>query len=171
MMKRFSKFFTLPVLLTLTACGFSPIYGNYTRSDAISVERSLANIEINIIPNKEGQYIRNELIDRFYKNGYPTNPKYTLSIQNIDESTSNLDITKSSDATRAQLKLTTSMRLIDAETGKTLITKPLRAITSYNILSSQFTTRVSEEDARKAALNELANQIETSIALYLNKQL
>ena len=169
-MKSISRLITLPVLLTLTACGFSPIYGNYNRSDSVAVERSIASVEISIIPNKEGQYLRNELIDRFYQNGYPSNPKYILTVQRVEEYKSNLDITKSSDATRAQLKLTTAMTLTNPETGEILIKRPMRAITSYNILSSQFTTRVSEEDARKAALNELANQIETHIALYFNKQ-
>ena len=169
-MNAFTKLIALSAILATTACGFSPIYGNYNRSDSVSVERSIANIDIAIIPNKEGQHLRNELIDRFYQNGYPTNARYQLHVRRIQESSSNLDITKSSDATRAQLKLSSSMTLTDMSTGEEVMKRALKAITSYNILSSQFTTRVSEQDAREAALNELANQIETHIALYLNKQ-
>lgn len=159
----------LPAIALLSACGFSPIYGNYNRSDSASIEKLMGQIQIANIPNKEGVFLRNELIDRFSTNGYPQNPRYTLHVSNIQEQSTNLDITKSSDATRAQLKLSSNFTLIDTETRDVIMSRRLRAITSYNILSSQFTTRVSEQDAREAALNELANQIETAVSLHFNK--
>jgi LPS-assembly lipoprotein len=61
------------------------------------------------------------------------------------------------------------MDLVDISTGENVLSRPVKAITSYNVLGSQFTTRVSENDAREAALEDLARQIETQIALYLKR--
>jgi len=156
--------------LSLTACGFTPIHGTAFQSDeTISVQSEFAKIEISNIPDREGQYLRNELIDRFYTNGRPSQTQYTLNVTTIEESISDLDITKDSDATRAQLKLTTSIVLIDNETNQAVIERSLHAISSFNVLTSEFATRVSEKNTRQNALDDLARQIELHIALYLKK--
>ena len=61
------------------------------------------------------------------------------------------------------------MVLRDTASGREILRRKLTAITSYNILQSQFTTRVSENDARNSALNDLARQIETQMSLYLRR--
>lgn len=154
-------------LLPLTGCGFTPLYA--TPSAATGVTAGLDTIHIENIPNREGQYLRNQLIDRFYRSGRPANPAYRLRIDPIAETLTDLDITKSSSATRAQLRLNTRITLRDAATGRTLLERPLVSITSYNILQSQFTTRVSEENARNNALDDLARQIEAQLALHFRR--
>lgn len=126
----------------------------------------MSSIFIENIPNREGQFLKNELIDRFYQKGRPADPAYKLYIQPIQETRNDLDITKNSDATRAQLRLETKLMLQDSQSSKVILRRKLTAITSYNILQSQFTTRVSEQDARENALNDLAIQIERHLSLY-----
>ena len=109
------RFILLTSLLCLTACGFTPVYG--TQANKVA-SQNLEQIEIALIPNREGQFLRNALIDRFYKNGAPANPKYRLRFSSINEATYNFDITVDSEATRRQLKLTTAMHLIDLETKR-----------------------------------------------------
>ena len=102
-------------------CGFQPMYGSYdalSGQEQIGIQSQLAQIEIGNIPNREGQYLRNALIDRFYKNGRPINPRYSLKISEIKEKSYDLDITVSSNATRAQLTLSTVMRLVDNQGGE-----------------------------------------------------
>ncbi len=154
----------LLVLMTLSACGFGPMYGAKKQ-----IAPALSNVAIGLIPDYEGQYLRNALIDRFYRGGYPSAPSYTLDIDRIDERLSDLDITKSSDATRAQLRLKTTMKLRDV-TGAVVLERDLMSITSYNILQSQFTTRVSENNARQNALDDLARQVENNLALFLARK-
>ncbi len=161
--------FLFSMLIQLTACGFSPMHGKYSAANSQTVQNDLSQIYIENIPNREGQFLRNALIDRFYQNGHPTNPAYKLDINTIEERLTDLDITKSSDATRAQLRLNTSLTLMDKQNNAVLLTRKLTATTSYNILQSQFTTRVSEQDARENALNDLAAQIERQISLYFNR--
>ena len=163
--------FVTSACLCLSACGFEPMYGTQMQSNAgqESVEAQLAQVAINGIPDREGQMLRNALIDRFYRDGRPQNSRYTLQIAPIDESITDLDITKSSDATRAQLHLKTSMNLIDDATGEIVLTRSLRSIASYNVLTSEFATRVSAQNTRENALNDLARQIELQTSLYLRR--
>ncbi|PZQ49072.1 MAG: hypothetical protein DI551_00010 [Micavibrio aeruginosavorus] len=156
-------------LLSLTACGFTPQYGSSAGTAGYAPVEGLDKVEIAMIPNEEGVYLRNLLIDNFYRGGYPGTPAYVLSVEEIVETNTNLDLTIDSESTRKQIKLRTVMRLKDKSTGQDVLKRDLRAITSYNVLGSQFTTRVSEKDAREAALEDLARQIETQITLYFKR--
>ena len=156
----------------LSACGFEPVYGTYTknvREGQESVQVQLAQVGIGQIPDREGQFLRNALIDRFYRDGRPQEVRYTLQIEPIDERTVDLDITKNSDATRAQLHLKIVMNLVDDNTGEAVLTRNLRSIASYNVLTSEFSTRVSAQNTRENALNDLARQIELQTSLYLRR--
>ncbi|MBI4031649.1 MAG: hypothetical protein HY370_08215 [Proteobacteria bacterium] len=152
--------------LMLAGCGFSPLYGS--RGDAAAVPRHFDSVSVGNIPNREGQYLRNALIDRLYSSGRPVAPRYELHVSPVRETLTDLDITKSSSATRAQLRLNAEMKLRNSATGEAVLERGLTAITSYNILQSRFTTRVSEDDARRAALDDLARQAEQQLALYFN---
>lgn len=160
----------LPLLagLFLTGCGFTPLYGNRGGH----AEAPLDQIYIDNIPDRNGVYLRNLLIDRFYQSGAPDplSSPYKLHISAIDERISDLDITKTADATRAQLIIYATITLQDTQSGQTLLKRSLQSITSYNILRSQFTTYVSEQAAREAALTDMARQVERHISLYFGKR-
>jgi LPS-assembly lipoprotein len=170
MVKIFSNYILVLIFIpTLMACGFSPMYGSQSVGQNGSVKSELSQVEIELIPDRSGQFLRNELIDRFYFNGYPTNPKYQLMVQPVKETISDFDITVESEATRQQIRLTTSFILRDTVTNKILLSRNLQAITSSNILESEFSTLITEQSARDAALNDLARQIEQQLALYFSK--
>ena len=158
--------FALMGFLLVAACGFTPMYGE---GAARNVRDGLDRVAIAIIPDQEGVYLRNRLIDQFYRGGYPSDPAYDLRVAKIQETITDLDITIDSEATRQQIRLNTTMTLVDRKTGQAVLTRNLRAISSSNILGSQFTNRVSEQDAREAALADLARQIELQTALYFKK--
>ena len=158
------------VVLIFASCGFAPMYGEYGATQKPSVAAALDQVEIGNIPDWEGQYLRNALIDQFYHHGRPVDPRYALNVKEITERITDLDITKTSDATRAQLRLDTKMTLIDKEIGKVVLERDLLALTSFNVLEGRFTTRVSERNARENALNDLARQIELQMALYFDRE-
>lgn len=170
-MKMRSTLLLLAGCASLSACGFSPLYGDRAKTEtAIQQTGGFEDIEIDNIPDREGQYLRNALIDRFYQSGRPANARYLLKVETIDESLTDLGITKSSSATRAQLRLRTTMQLIDRQkTEQPALVRELTAVTSYNVLQSQFNTRISEQDARESALDSLARQIETQLGLYFKR--
>ena len=165
-MKLFMGALFLSALLFLGACGFSPLYG--TRGGD-AAKYHFDSIFIGNIPDREGQYLRNALIDRFYRHGRPADPQYTLEVAKVRQQRRDLDITKSSSSTRSQLRLDSKMTLKDNKTGEVLLARELQSITSYNILQSQFTTWVSQDDAERSALDDIARQIEQQLALYFNR--
>lgn len=156
------KFLTLFALLFLTACGFTPVYGTKT------VSNDLSNIDIAIIPDEEGQIVRNHLIDAMYNNGYPSNPQLRLVVSPVQESIVEIGIDRDDEASRAQLRQETTMRLVNPN-DNVLLQRKIRATSGYNILAGQFTTFVTEEDARKQALKALSNNIITQLELYFNR--
>lgn len=153
----------------LFACGFTPMYGSNAGGQGVSATEGLDQIAIAMIPDASGVYLRNILIDRFYQNGFPASPTHTLEITDLKEVKNDLDVTEDSETTRKQIKLTATMELKDNATGAAVVTRDLIAITSYNVLGSQFATRVSESDVREAALADLARQIEYQSALYFKR--
>lgn len=159
----------LVLCLILAACGFSPIYGSGAGHTGVSAAAGLDKVEIALIPDESGVYLRNILIDDFYQDGYPSSPTHRLEIGQIMESENDLDITQQSEATRKQVRLVASVTLRDLATNKAVLERRFTALTSYNVLGSQFTTRVSENDAREAALADLARQIENHVALYFKR--
>lgn len=168
-MSWFHKTLLGSLLITmLAACGFSPLHGNGGAEDT-AVKHLLARTEIEIIPNREGVSLRNNLIDRFYIYGQPQTPVYRLRITPLRQTLTDLDITKTSDATRGQLRLNTSVTLIRTADNSEVLNRDIVAITSYNILASEFANRVSEQSAREDAINDLARQIETCVSLYFDR--
>lgn len=152
------------VIFMLAACGFEPLYGKGGQ-----VRSQFRDVEIAIIPDREGQVLRNELIDRIHTSPAAANPRYQLVVSPINEVRRKFDIQETSDTTRTQLQLQTSMRLIDRLENKLVIRRALESFASYNVLESLYATRVSREDARKNALNDLARQIERQLALYFTR--
>ncbi len=161
--------FSILLALTLCACGFTPMYGSGTGGDGLSATQGFDQVDIGLIPDQDGVYLRNLLLDNFYRNGYPSSPRYRLDVSTVQEKISNLDITVDSESTRRQITMSTAMNLVDTQTGQIVLTRAMTAMTSYNVLGSQFTTRVSEADAREAALTDIARQIEAQVALYFKR--
>lgn len=159
----------LSTILFLTGCGFSPVYGTMGRDSSYATEDYLEQVEIANIPNQEGQFLRNALIDRFYRYERPVSPAYILSLADIKESRRDLDVTKTDDTTRAQLRLDTRMILRETDSGKKVLERKLIAITSYNVLAGEFATRVAEDNARENALTDLARQIELQLGLFFKR--
>ncbi|MGB0719744.1 MAG: LPS assembly lipoprotein LptE [Bdellovibrionales bacterium] len=156
-------------MLLLSACGFHPVYG-VNKYENTGVEARFESIAIGNIPDREGQFLRNELIDRFYRNGTPTSPAYTLTLSPITQSRRDLDVTIDDDTTRAQLTLGTTMRLTDNTTKQTVLERKLESTASYNVLGSEFTNRVSEQSTRENVLKDLARRIELQTSLYFKRQ-
>ncbi len=146
------------------------MYGTHSDKGSSTSEANLGLIEISPIKDREGVFLRNALIDRFYTSGYPSNPRYRLEIGELSEVNTDLDITSSSEATRAQLTQTTTMKLFDLQNpAMPVLARSLSSITSYNILESEFATRVSKQKAREGGLDDMARQIELNATLYFNR--
>ncbi len=130
------------------------MYGENAATKVTSTE--LASIDIANIPNRDGQMLRNELVDYLQPAGTPAAPRYKLEVLKLSEELRDLDVTVRSDTTREQMKLSAIMKLTDLETGKVVLRKDLSARGSYNILESEYTSLVSRQDLRKDLIERLA---------------
>src|SRR5215472_435273 len=65
-------------LLALVGCGFEPLFAQ--RSGGSGPD-DLAQVKIELIEDRKGQELRNELLDRFNPDGKPSEARYRLRVQ------------------------------------------------------------------------------------------
>jgi LPS-assembly lipoprotein len=156
----------LSASILLSACGFQPLYGGNGTSRTPADE--LAAVRIDPLPDRIGQQMHNLLRDRLNPRGQPENPAYVLRVT-IGETREELGVRKDETATRANLILSAKIVLHDAESSDVLLDSNLRSINSYNIVTNQFATTVSEKNARDRALRELSEDIRARLAIYFSQ--
>ncbi len=168
-MSWFKNFCAVCAVLFLTGCGFKPLYGSAAGVSA--PQASFAAVEIANIPNWEGQFLRNALIDRIYaQNGRPQNAAYILQVSKVRAKRNELGVRKDATATHVQLRIETTMTLTAPSSGTMLLKRELKSFGAYNIFDSQYATMTAETAAREQALLELADQITQELALYFNRE-
>ncbi|MCB1537588.1 MAG: hypothetical protein H6865_03210 [Rhodospirillales bacterium] len=169
MMRTLYLIFALLLALPLAACGLTPVYGKYAGGTHADVAAKMDQVYIAVMPDRRGQSLRNELMDRFYRTGRKNraDAPYALSVDRLTESSYGLGIAKDATATRSQLKLSGTLRLTRAD-GAVVLTRALTAISSFNTLSSQYTTLVTENDARDQAVRDMAGQVTALVELYFS---
>ncbi len=152
-------------LLGLAACGFQPLYGQPQQQAQSSVATELAAVRIDPLRDRVGQQMHNYLRDRLNPDGQPLSPSYRLRVE-LTETLSELGVRRDETATRANLRMQAKFSLLDVSGGQSLFSGQSTSTTSYDILENPFATTVSEGDARERALRELADDIQTRLALY-----
>ncbi len=163
-MKLFFRLVVLIAVLSVTACGFRPLYAPTPTSDGRNL---LDQVWISTIQGSSGVILRNYLLDGFYRHGYPETARYTLTVT-LGEYTRDVDIQKNDTTTRAQFVVLATYEIRDRATESVIDTGQARAVAGYNILLSQYTTLVSQNDAKDRALKDLADKIQTRTALVLS---
>ena len=153
---------TLTILISLTGCGFEPIYNAGTSS---VFESDMREIEISPIKNRIGQQLRNELEQRILPKGRARFSKYILNVT-LSKSKQGLAVKKSKNATRANLNFRASYQITRKIDSAVLTSGSSRIVTSYNILTKPFATLMAEKDAIKRATQEISADITTKIATF-----
>lgn len=154
-----------PVALVTAGCGFQPLYGG---RGAANVSAKLQQVDIGVIPDQQGQKLRNLLIDRFYKDGWPSQSQYRL-LTSLTASEQKLALQKDATAVRAQLIVNAPYQLVDSNTGKVVLSAVSRSYISYNVLEQQYAALVTVENAYDRALVEISNDITGRVAAFLNR--
>lgn len=151
----------LGATLAISGCGFEPIHGQ--RSGASSA--ALAAIDIQLIADRSGQMLRNELLQQMQPRG-PARARYSLAVT-MQESLANLGIRKDEVATRANLTLSARFTIIELGGARRKFSGSARSVNSYNILTSDFATLSAREDARRRGVNQLALELRERISVWL----
>ena len=158
------RFFALASLFACAACGFSPLYG--ARSNGKSVEPQMAEVHVMIIQDAAGQALRNNILDRMPPEG--PQPRYELKVL-VAETSIGVSIAPDATVTRQQLRNNLHAELIETATQKAVWKTDMAATAGYNVLSSQFSNLIGEEDARRRNLDDLAERLVNQVALYFNR--
>ncbi len=161
------KFFSgLSVLVCLSSCGFQPLH----QADTAHVKEETSLIKIALIPDRQGQILRNYLLDSLNSYGEPENPIYRLSI-GLNITGGDYSFRRDSTAARTIITSIAQFNLVDIKTGKTVLTSSAEATTAYNIgahsNTSAFPSIVAEKKEIERGLQLLAHEIRLQIISFL----
>lgn len=155
------------VAVMLSSCGFRPLHGQYSAGENPGATATLSTVYIKPIQDRSGQMMRTALERRLSPNGQQAAQQYRLSIT-LTESLSQLAVEQNAFATRANLILTANYSLERAQDNFQFPSGASTAVASYNILASKYATRSAEQNARERAIETLANDLRTRIAILLS---
>jgi LPS-assembly lipoprotein len=161
--KLFSVLCLLLSVLCLPACGFQPIYGSHTGANG-PVAEQLNQVAIDNIPDRPGQMLRNDLIDRMYGKGRPGQPLYHLSVK-LRLAEEDLGILANATSTLAEFNTYADYALSD-EHGKELVHGTAHSATSFDRLSNQYATLAAHDSAVERTVGEVSEQIVNRLSLY-----
>ena len=151
--------------LALAGCGFQPIYTRQETTANAAVE--LQKVQVNLIKDRIGQQLHNNLLDRLNPRGRPDNPEFFL---NVSLSTSKVDlgIQRDDTSTRAKLTVIASYSLTDRN-KKTIFRSVSRSVSGYNIVESDYATQSAEFDAINRSLRVISEDIRSRLAVFLSQ--
>jgi len=158
--------FGVLLVFQLAGCGFRPLYGETSREDVI---QDFSEIQVAPIKDRIGPQLKNELELLLHSRGKSIKPRYRLSAV-LNESKSSLAVKKSAVATRANLLLQSRFKLQVLRTGGSVEVWTNTITVSYNILDSEFATLMAEKDARKRAVQELAQEARVTLGAVLGSE-
>jgi LPS-assembly lipoprotein len=158
----------LLLCIALAACGYQPLYGEHGAANT-AVTANLAEIRIEAIPDRVGQKMYNFLHERLTPEGKLAEPKYALRVR-IRETVEELLYERDETATRANLTLRADYELRRLADDEVIAKGTSRSTSGYDILSSQYATLVSKDDARERNARVISDDIRTRMAVVLSDE-
>ena len=147
----------LGTALLLAGCGFRPLYG---RNDGPSGAPSLVEVDIDLIKDREGQILRNFLIDRFQPNGAG---RYRLETALII-SEQDLGVAEDATTTRSRVLVTANFKL---RYGDRTYRFSSRGAGSFSTVQSDYGTLVARQDATERSLRSIADEAKVRVSTFL----
>lgn len=153
-------------LLSATGCGFEPLHAQH---DGAPGPDELAQVKIELIEDRRGQELRNELLDRFNAGGRPGEPRYRLQVH-LRETETPVAIENDGTAARSNLSISAAFALTSVPEGKIVMQGVTTGLIGYGIITNSYATLVGKQDAERRAVRQLADDITTRVSLYLQRQ-
>lgn len=148
-------------LLTLAACGFRPVHGRDYQAEQVS---GMDTVQVVVNTSRLGQLLKAEIEHGVNPDYQRAEKLYTLRIT-LSERDIYLFINPDGTAGRGDVLFNSTYTLTRNLDQKVLKTGRLNRTSSYNISeSADYATYVSEEDARKRGIVELAQDYKLRLA-------
>src|SRR5579883_3045016 len=152
-------------MLPLAACGFHPLYAESHRTaDA----PALAAITVAPIAERMGQQLALSLREQLNPRGLSVEPRYRLNVT-LYVSRGDLGIQRDATATRGQVSVTAYLVLTDAKTAKVLYRGSAHSLSAFNVVNDAFAAQVAQDDSDSRTVRDLADEIRTRLAIFLQE--
>lgn len=170
------KYIALFVFLSLVSgCGFEPLYVEkksssdwyYNSEFDTGIKDEMASVKVELIQDRIGQLIRNDLLDKLTPKGEAKNPKYILSVTKIDKKEIDQALRNDITATRKKVIYKVFYVLKNTE-HKTLINGNSVAYLGYDILRDPYSTTFAQKKNEKNAARIIANDISLRLGAYFH---
>jgi len=164
-MKRFAlpKTLSAGVLIvaaiTLSACGFTPLYGPQ------SVTKGLSSIEV-VAPDGRAGYLLREKLDDAFARDVNVLPSHRF-VYTVSEMRYARGVRVDNVANRYELNLTANWRLLDAKTGQQVRAGSTSAAVTYDSADQPYASIAAQQDSQERAATELARRIQMDLATWL----
>jgi LPS-assembly lipoprotein len=166
---------TRRILLTgataaLAGCGFRPMYGGRTATSDGPATDGLAAITVALIPERNGQLLRQALQERFERGGAGLAHRYDLQVS-FGIGQEGIAIQSDNSVTHLRYVGTASYTLRAQDTTRsTLTTGTARAVDGLDVIDEQYFAMDLEGEAVVRRLAEVvADQIALRLAAYFNE--
>ncbi|MDR3449640.1 MAG: LPS assembly lipoprotein LptE [Alphaproteobacteria bacterium] len=154
-------------LLALAGCGWHSVYGTMG-DNGDKVAANLNNIAIANIADRNGQMLRNDLMDRLYGKERPEHPRYTLTVK-LTYSTEDLGILANATATRSLMNMQADY-IMTGPDGKDVLRGAAHSVASFDRLDQMYATVASQDDAYNRTIHEVSEQIVNRLSLYFSER-
>ena len=169
----------LVLLSGISACGFEPLYVErkseekwYYKGDFdTSISDEISQIKVELISDRLGQMIRNNLLDNLTPKGVPTNPKYRLEVYDIEKTITEQAMRDDITATREKVRYIVKYRLLSAQDHKELVQGNSIAHLGYDIMANPYSTTFAQKKIEKDAAQIIANDIALRMGAYFHSTL
>lgn len=170
------KNIAVTALIALFAgCGFEPLYVEkktsgdwyYDNEFDTGIIEEMASVKVELIQNRIGQLIRNDLLDKLSPKGQPQHPKYYLKVTNIKKQEIDQALRNDITATRKKVIYTVSYVLKNNEHSN-LISGNSVAYLGYDILRDPYSTTFAQKKIEKNAAKIIANDISLRLGAYFH---
>jgi LPS-assembly lipoprotein len=150
----------LAIGLSVSACGFQPLYGTSPTGSNVATE--LSAVAIDEQDTRLGQLIRNDLLSTMSGTGAT---RYRLQLMALDGTKTMIE-NDNEDTRRFNYRVNAAYRLIDRHTGQELSSGKTFSQVSYDRTTSDFSNVHAETNAMERAAKEVGNDIRTRLAAY-----
>ena len=154
---------SLPVLAGLAGCGFSPVYQSGAGGQGGDVLLDMSQIDIKLIPDRNGQMLRNFLLDRMQPRGQARKTLYVLETR-LSVSTSDLGVQLDETTARSRVDINVAYTLSGNGINRTFSS---RSASSFSTVDVEYASLVAEEDAIERSLRSIADEMTVRIAAAL----
>ncbi|MDJ0511902.1 MAG: LPS assembly lipoprotein LptE [Methyloceanibacter sp.] len=153
--------------LLLAGCGFQPLYGtNTTTSSGARLTEAMAAVDVQPIPGRVGQKVRNELIFANTGGGQAASPRYKLTIALKERDIQQL-VQVTGDAQGQVYQLQATYKLTDIASGRVIHEGKAISRAPYTRFQEVFANVRARYDAEDRAAKTVSDSIKSQLASYL----